>query len=138
MARQPRKLILSADYAGSGAFSAVGALQPSFALNAAIERFCLHRGDPKKGPVLIHAVASKIVGRCALENAEAERALFECYAARLAAEWVVAIPALGALRTLYLVERLEGSELEGLFDLVLRVAGKPSFCELQTEDAGTG
>ncbi|MFZ1106751.1 MAG: hypothetical protein WAN43_00195 [Rhodomicrobium sp.] len=135
--RQSSDLTLAADYSGSGAFSAVGMLLPSFALDAAMGRFRLYRGDPKKRPVLIHALATKIVGRCFLESAEAERALFECFAARLAAEWTVTMPALGILRALFLIERLERSELEGLFDLVLQLAGQPSLCELQAENAET-
>jgi len=137
MAQQPRELLLSADFANSGTFSVVGVLHPSFALSAAIRRFHIHRSDQKKSPALVHGVASKIGGQCYLESAEAEGALFECFAARLAAEWMVTVPALGTLSGLFLVERLERSEADGLFDLGLRLAGKPSFFELQTENAET-
>jgi hypothetical protein len=137
-ARQPRELMLAADYSGTEMLFEVGALEPSFALDTAIGHLRLHRGDPKKRPFLIHAVATKIAGQCFLESAEAERGLLECFEARLAAEWIVTIPALGNLRALFLVARLEETVVEGRFDLALQLAGKPSFCEvMQAEDAQT-
>jgi hypothetical protein len=134
---QQTELTLAADFSASGTFSCVGVLQPHFTLAVAIANFRLRRGDSKKRFALIHSVARKIAGRCFLENTEAERALLECFAASLTAEWIVTIPALGTLRALLLIERFERSEADGFFDLVLRLAGTPSFCELQAEDAET-
>ncbi len=132
------ELLLAADFSGAGTFPALGVLrQPSLALSAAIGDLRLAADDAEMKPVMIHALATKIAGRCAIASAEAQLALADCCEARLAAEWVVTIPALGSLRALFLIARLGTVEQTGLFDLVLQLAGKPSFSQLQTEDAET-
>ncbi len=137
--RRAGEINLAADIFGSGTFAKVGAMrQPSLALNAAIADFRLEQEYPELRPVLVHMLATKIAGRCALESSEAERALMDCLAARLALEWVVTIPGIGTLRALFLIARLEKAEQAALFDLVLQLAGRPSFMAFQTEDAEAG
>ena len=136
--RRASELILAADFAGLGSFSAVGMLrQPSLALNAAIGDLRLDQGDPELKPVLIYTLATRIAGKCSLEAPEIEGALADCLSARLAVEWKITIPAIGSLRSLFLVTRFEKAEQAGLFDLVLHPASPPSFELLQTEDEGT-
>ncbi len=115
------------------AFSA----EPSLALNAVISDLGLAPDDPEMKAVVIHALAKKIAGRCAVAGGKEQEALADCFAARIAAEWIVTIPALGSLRALFLIARFDKAEKAGLFNLVLQLAGKPSFSELQTEDAET-
>ncbi len=128
-------LALAADFSGSGTFSTVGFIrQPSLALGSAIGDFRRDRGDAETRPVLIHALATRIAGLCSIESAQAV-SLRECFASRLAAEWIVTFPKLGTLRALFVIARLEKAAQAGLFDFVLHLAGMPSFRDLQTEGA---
>ncbi len=137
--RRASELILAAEFSGLGFFSAVGVLRrPSLALNAAIGELRLDHADAQSRPVLIHALATKIAGKCSLDRPEVERALIDCLAARLAVEWKITIPAIGALHSLFVITRFEKADEGGLFDLVLHLASPPSFEALQNEDEGTG
>lgn len=136
--RRASELILAADFSGLGSFSAAGVLrQPSLALNAAIGDLRLDHADTELKPVLIYTLATKIAGKCSLETPEIERALIDCLSARLAVEWKITIPAIGALRSLFLLTRFEKADQPGLFDLVLQLASPPFFEALPTEDEGT-
>jgi hypothetical protein len=136
MARRVSDLALSADFSGSGAFSTVGVIrQPSLALRIALNEFRRDRANGfYKTPFLIHALAKRIGGLCVLETAQVER-LEDCFDAGLIAEWSVAFPRIGALRALFVIARLKKATHDGLFDVVLHLAGAPSFCEALTEEA---
>ncbi len=134
--RRAGEIILAADLSGSGVFSVVGVMhQPTLALNAAIGDLRLEKEYPELRPLLIHMVATKIAGRCAVENRELESTLAEWLSARLATEWNITIPAVGTLRGLFLIARLERVEQTAFFDLVLQLAGRPSLDALQAEEA---
>jgi len=131
--RRSSELILAADFSSSGTFSAVGVVrEPSLALSVAVRDLFLYREDPELKPVITHVLASRIAGRCSIKGAQVQRALAQSLAARLALEWKITVPALGSVRALFLVTRLEKAERTGLFDLVLQLASRPSLEELQT------
>jgi hypothetical protein len=135
-ARRVSDLALSADFSGWGTFSYVGVIrQPSLALRIALSDCRRDRSTGiDKRPFLIHALAKRIGGLCVLESDQVER-LEECFGAGLIAEWIVTFPKIGALRALFVIARLKRATQDGLFDIVLHLAGAPSFHEVQTEDA---
>jgi hypothetical protein len=130
MARRVSDLALSADLSSSGAFSTVGVIrQPSLALRIALTDL---RRDGASGidgrPFQLHALATRIGGLCTLESAQMAH-LEECFDAGLIAEWIVTFPRIGALRALFAIARLKRATHDGMFDIVLHLAGAPSFCE---------
>jgi hypothetical protein len=139
IARRAGELQLAADFSSFGGELAVGVLrEPSFALSAAIEAFLSNRAAQTPAPVLLHALSTKIAGRCSIANSEAEEALRACCSAQVAVEWSIEIPSLGTLRALFLVTRLDWVEGTGAYDLVLQLAGKPVLEALQREPAESG
>jgi predicted secreted protein len=133
--RRAGELILAVDFTGSGTFSTVGALShPPLALNAAIVDL-VDQADPELRPVLVHVLATRIAGRCAIDNPQIASALKYCMPARIAMEWSITIPAAGALHALFVIAKLEKAGETAFYDLVLQLAGKPSFEGLQAEDA---
>jgi hypothetical protein len=126
IARRAGELRLAADFSSFGGELAVGVLrEPSFALSAAIEVLLSKRAAQLPAPVLIHALSTKVAGRCSIASSEAEEALRACCSAQVAVEWSVDIPSLGTLRALFLVTRFDRAEGTGAYDLVLQLAGKP-------------
>ncbi len=115
---------------------AVGVLrEPSFALSAAIEVLLSKRAAQIPAPVLIHALSTRIAGRCSIAGSEAEEALRACCSAQVAVEWSIEIPSLGTLRALFLVTRLDWVEGAGAYDLVLQLAGKPALEALEAAES---
>lgn len=128
IARRAGGLRLAADFSSFGGELAVGVLrEPSFALSAAIEVLLSKRAAQIPAPVLIHALSTKIAGRCSIESSEAEEALRACCSTQVAVEWRIEIPSLGTLRALFLVTRLDRVEGTETYDLVLQLAGKPTL-----------
>jgi hypothetical protein len=121
------KFFLSVNISGLADFSAVGIIrEPSLALARKSE--ALQKGQHIPGTVVIHALATKIAGRCLFDSAEAENTVRAFFSSRLAAEWQIAIPQAGVLQALFLVARLQSARQPGrLFDLALQLAGKPEF-----------
>jgi len=137
--RRASELILAADFSGSGKYSAVGILrQPSLSLSVAIGDLRLQQDNPALRNALIRAVASRVAGRCRIENRLAERALMRCMPMRLTVEWKITIPAIGSLNALFLTTRFEKAGQTDLFDIVLQLAGRPAFEALPGEDAEAG
>ena len=133
--RRASELILAADFSCSGTLSAVGVIrEPTLALSVAIRDLLLYREDPELKPVVIHVLATRVAGRCSIRGANIRRALLESMASRLALEWKVTIPTMGAVRALFVVTRLGKTGEADLFDLVLHLAGKPSFEDAQTQE----
>ena len=133
--RPASELNLAADFSCSGTFSAVGVIrEPTLALSVAIRDLALYREDPELKPVITHVLATRVAGRCSIRSAHIRRALLDSMASRLALEWKVTIPAIGAVRALFLVTRLEKTGEGDLFDLVLQLASKPSFEATQTQE----
>jgi hypothetical protein len=134
--RRASELILTADLSCSGTFSAVGVVrEPSFALSVAVRDLLLDRENPELKPVIIHVLATRVAGLCSLRGARIRRAIAESVAARVALEWDITIPAIGTLRALFLVARLEKSGQPDAFYLALQLASKPSFDAAQAEEA---
>ena len=136
MTRCASELTLAADFSGSETFSAVGMIrEPSLALNVAVGDLFRYRENPELKPVITHVLATRVAGRCSIKSPQIQRALAQCMAARLAMEWKITVPAIGHVRALFLVTRLEKAERSGLFDLVLQLASQPCFEALQAPDA---
>jgi hypothetical protein len=134
--RRASELTLAADFSCSGTFSAVGVIrEPTLALSVAIRDLLLYREDPELKPVVIHVLATRVAGRCSIRSANIRRALLESMASRVALEWKVTIPTMGAVRALFVVTRLGKTGEADLFDLVLHLASKPSFEDAQTQEA---
>ena len=134
--RRASELILAADLSCSGTFSAVGVVrEPSFALSVAVRDLLLHRENLELKPVIIHVLATRVAGLCSIAGAHIGRALAESMATRVALEWTITIPAIGTLRALFLVTRLEKSGQPDAFNLALQLASKPSFDAAQIEEA---
>ena len=134
--RRASEPTLAADFSCSGTFSAVGVIcEPTLALSVAIRDLLLYREDPELKPVITHVLATRVAGRCSIRSARIRRALVESMAARLALEWKITIPTIGAVRALFLVTRLGKTGEADLFDLVLQLASKPSFEAAPTQEA---
>jgi len=103
-------------------------------LSVAIGDLRLQQDNPALRNALIGAVASRVAGRCSIENRLAERALMRCVPMRLAVEWRITIPAIGSLNALFLTTRLAKAGQTELFDIVLQLAGRPFFEALPKED----
>ena len=126
--RRPGDLILAADFSCSGAFFPVGVVrEPSLALSVALRDLLLHRDNPELKPVIIHVLATRVAGLCSIRGPHIRRALADCMAAKLALEWKVTIPSIGTVRALFVVSRLGKASVPDLFDLVLQLAGRPTF-----------
>jgi hypothetical protein len=133
--RGASELNLAADFSCSGTFSAVGVInEPTLALSVAVRDLLLYREDPELKPVITHVLATRVAGRSSIRNARVRRTLLESMASRLALEWKITIPAIGAVRALFLVTRLEKTGEGDLFDLVLHLASKASFEAAQTQE----
>jgi hypothetical protein len=133
--RDASELNLAADFSCSGTFSAVGVIrEPTLALSVAIRNFLLYRENPELKPVITHVLATRVAGRCSIRSAHIRRVLAESMVARLALEWKITIPAIGAVRALFVVTRLGKTAEANQFDLVLQLASKPSFEAAQTQE----
>ncbi len=133
--RGASELNLAADFSCSGTFSAVGVIrEPTLALSVAIRDFLLYRENPELKPVITHVLATRIAGRSSIRSAHIRRALAESMVARLALEWKITIPAIGAVRALFVVTRLGKTAEANQFDLVLQLASRPSFEAAQTQE----
>ena len=133
--RGASELNLAADFSCSGTFSAVGVIrEPTLALSVAIRDFLLYRENPELKPVITHVLATRVAGRCSIRSAHIRRVLAESMVARLALEWKITIPAIGAVRALFVVTRLGKTAEANQFDLVLQLASKPSFEAAQTQE----
>jgi len=134
--RRASELNLAADFSCSGTFSAVGVIrEPTPALTVAIRDLLLYRDNPELNPVTVHVLATRVAGRCSIRSAPIRRTLAESMVARLALEWKITLPAIGAVRALFVVTRLGKTDESNLFDLVLQLASKPSFEAAQTQEA---
>ena len=133
--RRASELNLAADFSCSGTFSAVGVIrEPTLALSVAIRDLLLYLENPELKPVITHVLATRVAGRCSIRSAYIRRVLVEGMAARLALEWKITIPTIGAVRALFLVTRLGKAGEANLFDLALQLASKPSFEAAQTQE----
>jgi len=132
--RRASELNLTADFSCSGTFSAVGVIrEPTLALSVAIRDLLLYRENPELKPVITHVLATRVAGRCSIRSANIRHALLESMASRVALEWKVTIPTIGAVRALFLVTRLGKTGEADLFDLVLQLASQPSFEDAPTQ-----
>jgi hypothetical protein len=121
-------LKLAADLAGSGAFVHIGTmLEPGPQFAASIRD--LRNGQVNTGlhEVLIYAAAAVPAGNCIFHDKQIEKALRDCFEARLISEWRITFPGLGMLRALYIVKRLHAGNDAGFCNLELQLASKPVF-----------
>jgi len=127
---------LAADISASGNFIPVGRMTaPCIAFLAVVQDLQTGAADPQMREILIYSLALNAGGSCILASAGIETALQACLLARLVLEWRIAIPGIGVLQAPFIAARIEPvKEAAGVFDLALRLAGKP---ELLACKAGT-
>lgn len=126
--RPGSELNLAADFACSGVFSAVATVrEPPLGLSVAIKDLFAHRENPELRPAVVHALATRLAGRCSIRSDAIFRALSACMAAHVAMEWKVTIAAVGTVRALFIVKRIEKIAPPDTFNFALQLAGPPSF-----------
>ncbi len=117
---------LEADFGGTGVFVPVGhLLQPKLVLTSAVKDLLRERKLEERQVVLLHAVATRISGECAIANEAVLKSLKEVRASSLVLEWRVAFPGLGAVRALFALTVLEEATGVENFRVALHLAGRP-------------
>jgi hypothetical protein len=126
--------VLTADPAGSGHFLPAGTIpNPAPQLTSALEDLKDGEADPELRDALVYALAAKVAGRCVFESPQAAKIAEACFEARLISEWRISIPGAGILQAFFHVAKLERKESDGIYEIALRLAGKPSFAAAQHE-----
>ncbi len=138
MAASPGDVLLSADIAGAGHFSAIGRMHTPFpAFVTALRGLQNGTPDADLRDILLYTLAANVAGLCALEPG-VEQTLQNCLPARLVSQWRIALPGLGVLQALYLVARLRpAQDTARTVELALQLAGRPSFSAPAFDGAGT-
>jgi hypothetical protein len=126
--------VLSADIPATGRFIPLGIMSaPCRPFLAAAQDLQNEAGDPLAREILTYGLASNLAGLTVLAAPSTQTALRACLFAKLVSEWRIAIPKIGVLQALFTIARLEPVQnAEGVFELALRLAGKP---ELLAEEA---
>ncbi|ADP71576.1 hypothetical protein Rvan_2352 [Rhodomicrobium vannielii ATCC 17100] len=119
-------IFLEADLGGAGVFVPVGRLlKPTLALTSAVRDLHRERKQDERQGVLLHALAARISGECAIADEATLMALKDVCAASLVLEWRIAVPELGALRALFALAALEETPNPGSLRVTLHLAGHP-------------
>jgi hypothetical protein len=128
--------VLSADIPAKGSFIPIGIMSaPCRPFLAAVQDLQNEGVDPLVREILTYGLASNVAGLTVLAAAS-QSALRVCFFARLVSEWRIAIPKIGILQGLFMVGRLEPvPNAEGVFELALRLAGKPELLAEEAEAA---